>query len=294
MKRALPFLLLLACGGSGATIDPSLGDAAKAGEVPDGGDAAAPKDDAARPDGPTVRIRLAVSTEPFRHSDGLSGQTPVAQKIGISGLLLYTSAGDTAPLVVYDMGKAFVLADLGAGQNTLLAEVPMKSLRAGRYRYARTFISHVEYEVATQMHAGGLSTAGTLAGTQALSDGVTLLGGARNGGFYHYQFKIGGSPYGAPAEGLDAPMPQLPDAGGFVLKKEAGRTYYGYPCDVLVDPAAVGDWTVTMTLNMDKNFRWADETAPGYAAGVWDTTPVTFERVMRFGANAFDLGSTRP
>ncbi len=287
-------LVLVACGGASANVDPLGPDAA----APSASDGGAPGNDAATPDaaivgGPRVRIRLAIGTEAFTHTDGLSGQTPVAQKIGISGLALYLSESDTAPLVVYDLGKSFVLADLTAGKSTLLAEVPMRALRAGRYLRARTFISHVEYEVATQMHAGGLTTAGTIAGTQALTDGVSLLGTARNGGFFHYQFKIGGNPYGAPSEGDGAPMPVVPEGGGFALRKESGRAFYAYPCDVVVDPAAAGDWSVTMTLNMDKNFRWADQSDPGYRAGVWDATPTSFEPVMKFGANAFELSSIR-
>ncbi len=293
MHRLLLSLVLVACGGASASVDPLGPDGAApaldAGTVAN--DAASA--DAAPIDGPRVRIRLAVSTEPFTHTDGLSGQTPVAQKIGIAGLALYTSETDASPLVVYDLGRSFVLADLAAGKTTLLAEVPLRALRAGRYLRARTFISHVEYEVATQMHAGGLTTAGTIAGTQALTDGVSLLGATRNGGFFHYQFKIGGSPYGAPYEGEGAPMPVVPEGGGFALRTEAGRAFYAYPCDVLVDPAAAGDWNVTMTLNMDKNFRWADQSTPGYRAGVWDATPSTFEPVMKFGANAFQLSSVR-
>lgn len=294
MKRLLFLsLVLVACGGSAADVYPTGPGADAAPPTADGGARDGAAADGAPIEGPRVRIRLAIATEPFAHADGLSGQTPVAQKIGISGLALYTSDADASPLVVYDLGTSFVLADLAAGKSTLLAEVPLRSLRAGRYLRARTFISHVEYEVATQMHAAGLSTAGTIAGTQALTDGVSLLGAARNGGFFHYQFKIGGSPYGAPSEGDGAPMPVVPEGGGFALRKESGRAFYAYPCDVVVDPAATGDRSVTMTLNMDENFRWADQNDPGYRAGVWDATPTTFEPVMKFGANAFELSSVR-
>jgi hypothetical protein len=40
---------------------------------------------------------------------------------------------------------------------------------------------------------------------------------------------------------------------------------------------------------MNEAFRWEDQALPGYANGVYDTTPVSFEPVRRYGANTYTL-----
>jgi hypothetical protein len=236
-----------------------------------------------------VHIALATDGAPFAHRDGLAGQTPRSQKVGISALWLYRDASDTAPLVVFDLGAASVLADLGPKRSTAIASVPTRSLIGGHYTYARTWITHVEYEVDTTMHVGGAALAGSIEAAQVFTDGAQWGGAARRAGFFQYQFKMGGSAFGAPLAGDGAPLPTVPAGGGFSLSQEGGRGYYGYPCDVWIDPNVVTDYDVVMTLNVDRNFRWVDQAAPSYAAGTWDTTPASFEPVARFGANAFSL-----
>jgi hypothetical protein len=42
-------------------------------------------------------------------------------------------------------------------------------------------------------------------------------------------------------------------------------------------------------VNMSESFRWEDQALPGYTAGVYDTTPTSFEPIRRFGANSYVL-----
>lgn len=61
--------------------------------------------------------------------------------------------------------------------------------------------------------------------------------------------------------------------------------YYDYPIDLRLGPAPSRDVEVDIVVNMDKSFRWEDQTVSGFTQGVFDTTPSSFEPIRRFGAN---------
>jgi hypothetical protein len=239
------------------------------------------------PGGPRVAIHLRATAEPFPHADGLSGQTPKTHAVGILSLRLGTSENDPEPLVVFDRGAEPVASSLDAGADTLVATVPAKTLRRGRYTWARVGVSHVAYRVASTMHAAGLHTPGEYDNVHVLTDGTFLEGAERPSGWYRFTFLAGGTPQGT-RSGPGGPLPQLP-SGPFRLEIAQGRAAYVFPTDVLVDPDVAADVALDMTVNVHEDFRWTDETGDGFAPGTFDTTPQTFEPVLRFGANAFGL-----
>ena len=92
-----------------------------------------------------------------------------------------------------------------------------------------------------------------------------------------------------PLEGVGAPLPTEPTTGGFRLAIEGGEAVYYYPIDVTIDAGGDADVRVVLEVNMDHAFRWEDQALPGYAPGVFDSTPSGSETVHRFGANSLDV-----
>src|SRR5262249_14129553 len=115
-----------ACGGS--TVEVGGYDGNKATPGTDGGTATL-ADGAASTTIAKVEIHIRASTSPVPHGDGLSGQTPSDQKIGIRRLTMLTSATDPAPLVVFDHASAAVEAGLNDKDDTVVATVPAATLK---------------------------------------------------------------------------------------------------------------------------------------------------------------------
>ena len=122
---------------------------------------------------------------------------------------------------------------------------------------------------------------------QVLSDGTSIDGELRDHGYFEYAFEAGSMSF--PLSGTDAPVPAWSGAGGFSVAFEDGEWAYYFPVDLAIDPELDGDLAVVLEVNMHESFRWSDQASPDFAAGVFDTTPSSFEPVMRFGANAFEL-----
>jgi hypothetical protein len=59
--------------------------------------------------------------------------------------------------------------------------------------------------------------------------------------------------------------------------------------DLTIDLGVTHDLNAIFELNTHENFRWVDLEIPGYAKGVYDTTPTSFEPVTSFGANSARL-----
>jgi hypothetical protein len=136
------------------------------------------------------------------------------------------------------------------------------------------------------MHYMGGAFAGDFDCVQALSDNTTLEGAVRARGWYRYVFTYNG--YSVPQEGAKAPLPAQATTGGFTMKTSGGETYYELPVNIVIPPTNK-DATVIITTNMHDAFRWHDQSLPGYAKGVYDTTPTSFEPVQRYGANTYAL-----
>lgn len=270
------FLLPLAfvvVGCSSASTDSSIGDAGS--ETPATTDAG----------GPSLHFRVRVNTKPFAHADGLAGQTSSNTFQGIRKLRIYKDATDTAPVTVFDHGKGFVEAGYDDGADTLVGSAKLSTIPIARYTLARITVTHSKFRVSSTMHVGTAAYPGTFDCVQTLSDDVTLDGVTHPATWYRYVFTTAGMPY--PQEGMGAPLPTSPGTGGFTLKTEGGESYYEMPIDLTVVKDLAKDVTLVTTVNMDRSFRWEDQTLTGYAKDVYDTTPTDHEPIRRYGANSY-------
>ncbi|MBL8714830.1 MAG: hypothetical protein JNL79_02475 [Myxococcales bacterium] len=235
--------------------------------------------------GPSLFFHVRTSKDGFTHVDGLAGQTARAAKQGIRSFRLLRSATDPTPVTVFDHGKGFVEAGYVAGDDTVVGSAKIATLPAGDFKLAQVVVTHSRFVVSSTLHYLGADVPGDYDCVQTLSDGVDLDGVTRARGWYRYTFLAGGKSY--PQEGTAAPLPTSPATGGFVLRTEGATSFYEMNLDVHVDPTAKTDLKVVVEVNMSESFRWEDQPLPGYAKGVYDTTPTSFEPIRRFGANTY-------
>ncbi len=284
--KTLPLIaslvLLAACGGSPSTpIDPGATDAAVT-------DADALSDaQAGDASGHFLTIHLRATTKPVTHADAWSGQTPRSQRMGVRGLSLGKSANDPNPWTVFDLAAGYVEAPLDDGADTIVAKIPTSSLHAGNWFWAKTFVSHVRYEVDAVVHALGASVPGTFQNVQVLSNDTTIDGTKHDAGWYSFAFATGSSTYG-PVTGANGPLPQT-SGPNLTLTIENGKASYGFP--VQLDVTGVDrDYDVILEANTEGDFRWEDTAGPGHASATFDVDPpATFEPVKQFGANSLAL-----
>lgn len=257
-------------GGGGA----ALGGASEGGSSAGGGS------------GASVRIHLRSSTAPFDHQDGLAGQTPLEHRSGVRSLTLYRAEGDPAPLVVFDLGQESAEVDYADGADTLVYTASTPDLADGVFTVARVVHTWVSYRVAATMH-NGLVVPGELDNFQVLSDGTLYDGELYDAGAYTYVFEAGGMQF--PTSGTNAPVPEWDAGGGFSVRFEDGEWAYYFPVNLAIDSDWPVDTDVFLDVNMHESFRWQDQPTAGFSEGVLDLTPTTFEPVMHFGANSFDV-----
>ena len=288
---------LVACGGSTTEIPdpegsgpiarptPGTSDPSNPSAPVDPSNPANPSDPAS---GPYVSVHVRATQAPFAHAPNTVGQTPSLQKMAWKSLTLFASKDDPNGYRVFDHGTAPVEGGLSAGDDTVVAKLPIKGLRAGRYTYARAEVSYVKYNVVSNMHSLGFTIPGTFENVQVLANGTMLDGQRRDKGFYRYTFK---SAQLAPqsVEGNDAPLPQTTGAGGIALESGPNGLVYAFPIDMTIDLGVTGDLHAIFEVNTHENFRWLDQAVPGYSAGTYDTTPTSFEPVVSFGANSARL-----
>lgn len=270
-------LLAAAAGCSGAVVNVGA-DPQDAGP-PEGGSG----DGSPGPTGPLVILHVRATEAPFPQTDGFAAQTARNEKIGISGLTLLTSASDPSPLKVYE--GASVEAGLNDKEDTVVARVSAKSLKAGTYTIARVPVSHVRYTVSGAYHAGGFTAPGDFIDVVVLTDGTMIDGHSHDQGWYSSSFATGGMTYG-PATGM-TPFPSV-DGGGFKLVTAGGRAYYEFAISpIIVDPGVTRDVNVIFEVNTNLDFHWQDVPNAGYATNVFDVEMASYEPVKKFGANSF-------
>lgn len=236
--------------------------------------------------GSEVRIHMASSTAPFNHQDGLAGQTPLEHVSGVKSLTLYEQAGGE-PYVVFDYGQDAAEVDYANDADTVVYTAKTADLKDGVYKIARVVHSWVRYRVEATLHSGGLSIPGQFDNFQAMSDNTRYDGTVYDAGDYEYVFDTGSMQF--PTSGSGAPIPELPDTGGFSVVFEDGEWAYYFPINLPVDSSFGSDADVILGVNMHESFRWMDQDATDYEDGVFDTTATSFEPVLHFGANSFDL-----
>jgi hypothetical protein len=298
LASALSLASLVACGGSAGTVgdgdDPNApppsgsgtGQAGEPGAQAPGTEP--PGTPGAAANGPQVVITMSGTTAPFKHADGFAGETPKTQIVAVRSLYLLRHPTDPNPVKVYEHApdKA-VEVDVVSGKTVELARVAAKSLPAGVYTVARSGVSYVRYSVAARMHTP-LAVDGQYDNVQALSDGAVVDTVKRNKGWFRYSFGAGGTTYGT-LEGEDAPTPVATTGGGISMDMSGPETFYVFPVQVAIDPNVSVDHEAHFEVNVDKSFRWQDQALTGYTTNVFDTTPSSFEPVMAFGANSFNL-----
>lgn len=235
--------------------------------------------------GPVIRIHLKANTDPFTQTDGLSGETPLAHSSGMRKYQLFKDANDASPITVFDYGTGFVEAGYENGDDTVVATVDPKTLPEGLYTLGRVVHSHVRYRIAATLHSGALTLPGEFDNLQVLSDGTLIDGVKHDHGYYNYVFKTGNQSY--PTTGTNAPVPTYAGTGGFSVKFENGEWAYYFPVHLTLVKNLPADIDMVMEVNMRECFRWEDQMTAGFAPGVFDVTPTTFEPVKKFGANSF-------
>lgn len=283
---------LVACGYSTSEIpDPNESGAPAPGVasgVPGASTPSDPSSPASPEVGPFVSIHVRATQAPVPHDPKTSGQTPTLQRMAWKRLTLFTSKSDPNGYEVFDLGQSPVEGGLGAGEDTVLKKLPIRSLKAGRYTYARAEVAYLKFNVKSTMHSLGYAIPGELENVQVLTNNTMLDGQKRDKGFYRYTFKSSVMPPQS-VEGLDAPLPQTTGEGGISLESGPNGLVYAFPVDLTIDLGVTHDLNAIFEVNTHENFRWIDESAPGYAPGVYDTTPTSFETVASFGANAARL-----
>ena len=237
--------------------------------------------------GANIEIHMRSSTAPFAHMDGLAGQTPTMHKSGVRSLTLFRQMGDPEPLEVFDFGQDSVEVDYADGADTLVYTAKAADLPQATFTVARVVHTYVKYDVAATMHYMGLTIPGNFDNMQVMSDGTLVDGTLRDAGYYEYTFN--GANQSFPVSGTNAPVPEYDAGGGFNVVFEDGEWAYYFPVNLPVDPSLETDVSVILSVNMHESFRWQDQPTAGYATGVFDVTPTTFEPVLRFGANTFSL-----
>jgi hypothetical protein len=284
---------LTGCGGAAAGL---LGSAAS-----DGG-GAPPSDDAGRgpppddvggataPDagavGPRYLVHVHATQTAVTFSDGFSGETPLDQHLGVRSLTLLRSPSDRAPVLVFDNGAAVVDAPANDGDDTVVGSAVAAALPAGAFTIAKVAVGYYDFKVAGTIHASGVATPGDYHDVEVLANGVTYGGQTFNEGYYSFTFEVGGTAYGT-VTGTDLVTPADLATDGLTLVAAGDAATYVFPVSVTLDPALAADVSVVMTVNTYENFRWQDESEPGYHTGVFDTTPTSYEPVESYGANSF-------
>ncbi|HEX7664742.1 MAG TPA: hypothetical protein VF407_09530, partial [Polyangiaceae bacterium] len=159
-----------------STVDPGTGSSSDAGSSSTSGG------------GNYVIVLRAVQT-PVAVDSTTSGQTPIDQRIGFSGLHLKTASGDE--LTVADLPST---VDVGYndGDETTIATVKASTLKAGHYTTAEVPIAYVKFTVAGTYHQSGAGVPGSFADSIAMADSAIIDGVAHDKGWWASTFSTSG------------------------------------------------------------------------------------------------------
>jgi hypothetical protein len=236
---------------------------------------------------PKVLVRIAADQTPVASGDGTSRETPLDQRVGILGLELLRSEGDTSPLVVFQNS---VPVDTGynAGDSTLVGTADAASLAAGTYLFARVPVAYVTFTVAGTYHEGSLPIPGQFSDSISLSANTTLDGAVRPQGWWSSSFLVDGADEGT-SSGQGAVIGQPSTSSGITLDMSGPVASYVFPVHIVIDPTVGHDVTLLFTANTYEDFHWQDESESGYASGVFDVSYGAFEPVTQLGANSITV-----
>lgn len=282
-----PFIVLLLL--AAAACGPSRGQGDDGGE-PDGdadGDVDADGD---ADDEASLIVRIVATTAPFAHADGLAGQTALHASGGIRSLSLLRDAGDPSPVSVFDHGADVVETGYDDGDETVVAEVEIPADLQGTFKMARLVQGYSRYEVEATLHDGLSIEPGVVESLLVMSDDTMLDGARRDAGAYELRFD--GDTTSFAYDGAGWPVPAYSTTAGATAVVEDGEWAVYFPVDVVVTDALAPGSEIVIVVNMDHSFRWTDLPALGSEPDVFDVTRLSYEPVLRFGGNAFDLSLT--
>jgi len=228
-----------------------------------------------------VNVHLTATAEPWKHNDGLAGQTPHGAVTGIRSLTLLDTGGRLDPLVVFDLGTEHVAAPQDPGSDTVVATVPVSGLVLGAYDRARVGVSFIQFSVMATAHLDPLQQMGPLEAVYVLADDTMFDGAVRQLGWSRFTF-------GSVAINNPVEIPAPPRGSPFDLIEVDGASFLEFDVSLLVDPSIDNDVNVTLQLNVHESFRWQDIERMG-DEDAFDITPTTFEPVLRVGANDYSL-----
>ncbi|MGO8994670.1 MAG: hypothetical protein ACLQVI_15245 [Polyangiaceae bacterium] len=289
----LPLLLtsFAACGGASSSLFGASDGGGSAG--PDGGSGASDEGGASTTtrdagSGAGYQIHVRATQTPVTFTDGYSGETPIDQRFGVRSLTLLRNANDPSPLLVFDNGANVVDTPVNAGSDTIVGYASAGSLPAATFTIAQVVVGYYDFTVAATLHDNSVATQGDYHDVEVLADGVNYHGQSYSKGYYSFTWEIGGTAYGT-VTGQDLITPVDLTSGGLTLVASGSAATYVFPVNVTLDPTLPTTTKIVMTVNTYENFRWQDESEPGYLPGVFDTTPTSYEPVESFGANSFTI-----
>lgn len=275
--------VLAGCSGSSASVGGAPAD--DAGAVASGDAGAEPTDGGTTSTsggGNYIIVLRAVQT-PVAVDGATSGQTPIDQRIGFSGLQLKTATGDM--LTVAELPSTL---DVGYndGDETTIATVKASTLAAGHYTIAEVPIAYVKFTVAGTYHQGTMGLPGNFGDTISMADGALIDGAAHDKGYWASTFSTTAGVQLGATSGENALVAQPATASGITLDTTKSPSKYVFPVDLTVDPTIDHDVKVVFTVNTYQDFRWQDGATTGFTNGTFDVYASGFETVTQLGANS--------
>ncbi len=234
-----------------------------------------------------MTIIITASGDTFPHADGLGGQTARATVAGVRSFALYRTMDDPDPLILFAADGPDVAVGYVPGDETVLTTIDASALEAGSYTFARLVQTYGQYEIDARLHRLDGTHDGVVSAFQVIGDGTEVDGEIYDAGHYELVFTAPGVT--EEWSGEDGAFPTYSSTAGAVGIVEGGEWAVYFPIDLEVDAVPTADTTLTLDVNMHDGFRWTDLALLGYEANVFDATDISFEPVVRFGGNAFDL-----
>jgi len=277
---------ITACGGRGGYGDDDDVVAAD-GDADTDADADSDADGDPGPDGAPLTVRIVATTAAFPHDDGLTGQTALHASGGVRSLQLLHDEDDAAPVSIFDHGAAVIEAGYDDGDDTIVARVEIPADLRGTYTRARLVQGYSRYQVEALLHDGLTTEPGVVDSVLVMSDDTRLDGTVRNAG--HFDFRFEGDATTFAYDGVGWPVPPYSTTAGATAIVEDGEWAVYFPIDLQVPDGVAPGSELVITVNMDHSFRWTDLLALGYESDVFDVTRLSYEPVLRFGGNSFEL-----
>ncbi len=238
--------------------------------------------------GEGLAIHIRANTTAFPHADGLSGETALFARGGVRSLRLLRATGDPAPVTVFDYGADAVEVGYDAGDDTVAARIDPAALPPGEYVLARMVQIYSRFRIAGTLHEGLSATSGVFDEVVVTSNGTRIGGAVRDAGWIAAAFEAPGRPRVTLAGDFIPVAPLSTTAGAWAVEENGEWAVY-FPIHLQVATGLTAQSTLTIDVNMDHSFRWSDVALPGWEPGVFDATPISWEPVIRFGGNRFDV-----